>query len=84
MNNELNTKFSRITVAKIDHFAKLIAGIYVKQREGDATGVERLLRKAKEYRGIFSDGIEQNWPLTLGHDFTKNVNALGFEFSEMG
>ena len=70
-------------VAKLYHFAELVGGVHVQQRERDGSRIERLLRQTHHYRRIFADGIEHHRPLEFGCNFAQNMDALGFQGAQM-
>jgi hypothetical protein len=55
----------------------------VQQRERDRRRVERLLREAQHYGGVFADRVEHHRPLELGRHLANDVDALGFERAQM-
>ena len=76
---QLEAELGGVAVAKFDHFAELVAGVDVKQRERDGRGIEGLLRQAQHDGGVFADGVEHDRVLELGRDFTEDVDALRLE-----
>ena len=56
----------------------------MEQWEGRRRGVERLLGQMQHHRGILADRIQHHRIVGLRHDFTQDVDALGFKPLKMG
>ena len=78
-DDELEAEFGGVAVAEFEHLAELVAGVDVKEREGNGRGVEGLLREAQHDGGVFADGVEHHRVLELGGDLAEDVDALGLE-----
>jgi hypothetical protein len=46
--------------------------------------MERLLRQAQHYGGVLTDRVKHHRSLELGGNFANDVDALGFEYFQMG
>jgi hypothetical protein len=79
VHDELGVQALRGFVAEGNHFLELPAGVDVQQREGNATGEERLAREVQQHRGIFADGVHQQRLGELGRHLAHDVDALGFQ-----
>ena len=66
-------------IAELDHFAELVSGIDVQQRERNLAREKCLLRQPHHHRRIFTDRIKHHRILEFGGHFANNLDALGFE-----
>src|SRR2546429_1193157 len=57
MHDELRADFTRVGIAKLDHFREFVTGVDVQQRKGNFPRVKGFLRQAQHDRGIFADRI---------------------------
>ena len=83
MDDELDADLRAEAVAEFDHLLKLVSGIHMQQGERDGAGMKCLLRETDHHRGILADGVEHHGPFELGGDLAEDVNALGFQGSQM-
>jgi hypothetical protein len=87
VDDEMNSEFGRVTVAKLYHFLELIARIDVQKRKRDLAGKKSLLGQPEQDGRIFTNGIQQDGALALGDYFAQDVNAFRlklFEVAERG
>ena len=70
-------------VSELDHAPELPGRVDVQEREGQLAAMEGLLRQVHHHRRVFSDRVEHHGTLELGGDFAQDVDALGFELSEV-
>src|SRR5262249_2209878 len=70
-------------VTECDHVLELPRRVDVKQREGHGLRKERLAREVEKNGRVLADRIHQNGLPELRGRLTKNMNAFGFEQSEM-
>ena len=61
-----------------------MARVDVHEREGEATGAERLLGEPQEDDRVLAAGEEEHRPFELGGDLAHDVDRLGLERVEMG
>ena len=83
VHNQLRADLGRVAIAKLDHLAKLVGGIDMQQRERDRRRMKSLLGQPQQDRRILADGVQHHRPLELGRHLAHNVDAFGFEQTEM-
>ena len=81
---QVEALLATVPIAELDHRPELPGRIDVQQREGQPSGVERLLRQPQHDGGVFADRVEHHRPLELGGDLADDVDALGLEYFQMG
>ena len=83
VNDEIDGQFFRLAIAKDDHLAELPSRINVKQRKRRFTRMEGLERKAQHHGRVLAYRIEHDGALAGGDDLAHDMDALGFELSQM-
>jgi hypothetical protein len=65
-----------VTVAKLDHLAKLERRIHMEQRKGHWRWGECFACKPDHDLRVFADGIQHDRIFEFSSDFTDDVNTL--------
>jgi hypothetical protein len=64
-DDQLETKFSGIAIAELEHLAELVACIDMQQRKGNGGGIKGLLGQAQHHRRVLADRIKHDRILEL-------------------
>src|SRR6188472_1205036 len=72
------------SVAELDRLGEVVARVDVHEREGEATGAERLLGEPQENDRVLAAGEEEHRAFELGGDLAHYVDRLGLERVEVG
>ena len=83
VHDQPGADLGRVAIAKLDHFAELVCGVDVEQRERNGPRIKRFLGQTEEHRRILADRVEHDRALELGGDLANDVDALRLERAQM-
>src|SRR5690606_7355523 len=79
VNEKFKTFFTRLRIAKLDHFAKLPCGIHMKKGKSWRSRIKRLHRQMQHDGRILTSRREHHWIGKCCRNFSKDMDRRSFK-----